>query len=239
MTSKKPKAAGKGANKTVPRPASKKDKSKVAKPKDCSASPPKTMHPTTPRRSSAGGKLSSSPSPEVAPEKSAPLKTVKPSFKVGELVVYPFHGVGVVKAIEKINVIGETKLYYTLDFRNGELTVKIPVEQQEEKGIRKIVGKADVETIISILKKKPPAEESDWKVRHNIYLEKLKSGDIYEAAKVARNLSKRGPEGELSMSEKRLLEASVQLLVHEIAHASRQPVEKVEAEISKHLRAGR
>lgn len=238
MTSKKPKAVGKGAKKTASVPAPKKNKPKAAKPKGRSTSPPKVMHPTTPRRQTAGVKLPPQPS-DVAPEKIAPPKSVKPSFKVGELVVYPFHGVGVVKAVEKINVIGETKLYYTLDFRNGELTVKIPVEQQEEKGIRKIVGKADVETIISILKKKPPAEESDWKVRHNIYLEKLKSGDIYEAAKVARNLSKRGPEGELSMSEKRLLEASVQLLVHEIAHASRQPVEKVEAEISKHLRAGR
>lgn len=161
------------------------------------------------------------------------------NFKVGEMVVYPFHGVGVVKGLEKLNITGEEKWYYTLDFRNGELTVKLPVEQQNEKGMRRVVGKGDVEKIMLILRKKPPAEESDWKVRYNLYLEKLKSGDIYEAAKVARNLSKRGPEGELSMSEKRLLEASVQLLVHEIATASREQIEKVEIEINKCLRSGR
>jgi len=175
---------------------------------------------------------------EVAAPKKAALKS-SAHFKQGEMVVYPFHGVGVVKGIEKMNVTGEERWYYTLDFRNGELTVKLPVDQQDEKGMRKVVGKADVETIMAILKKKPPTEESDWKVRYNLYLDKLKSGDIYEAAKVARNLSKRGPEGELSMSEKRLLEASVQLLVHEIATASREPIEKVETEINKCLRAGR
>lgn len=175
---------------------------------------------------------------EVAAPKKAALKS-SAHFKQGEMVVYPFHGVGVVKAIEKMNVTGEERWYYTLDFRNGELTVKLPVDQQDDKGMRKVVGKADVETIMTILRKKPPAEESDWKVRYNLYLDKLKSGDIYEAAKVARNLSKRGPEGELSMSEKRLLEASVQLLVHEIATASREPIEKVETEINKCLRAGR
>jgi CarD family transcriptional regulator len=172
-------------------------------------------------------------------EKKKPVTRSDAHFKVGEMVVYPFHGVGIVKGLEKLNITGDEKWYYTLDFRNGELTVKLPVEQQDEKGMRRVVGKADVEKIMTILRKKPPSEESDWKVRYNLYLEKLKSGDIYEAAKVARNLSKRGPEGELSMSEKRLLEASVQLLVHEIATASREPIEKVEGEINKCLRAGR
>jgi CarD family transcriptional regulator len=172
-------------------------------------------------------------------EKRKPVTRADANFKVGEMVVYPFHGVGIVKGLEKLNITGDEKWYYTLDFRNGELTVKLPVEQQDEKGMRRVVGKADVEKIMTILRKKPPSEESDWKVRYNLYLEKLKSGDIYEAAKVARNLSKRGPEGELSMSEKRLLEASVQLLVHEIATASREPIEKVEGDINKCLRAGR
>lgn len=172
------------------------------------------------------------------PQKKPALRS-EARFKKGEMVVYPFHGVGVVRDIEKLNVTGEDRWYYTLDFRNGELIVKLPVEQQDDKGMRKVVGKADVNTIMNILKKKPPSEEADWKVRYNLYLDKLKSGDIYEAAKVARNLSKRGPEGELSMSEKRLLEASVQLLVHEIATASREPIEKIESEINKCLRAGR
>lgn len=187
----------------------------------------------------AAGKGAPKAAPKAEEEKRPAATKSSAHFKQGEMVVYPFHGVGIVKAIEKINVTGEPRWYYTLDFRNGELTVKLPVDQQDEKGMRKVVGKADVDTIMNILKKKPPSEESDWKVRYNLYLEKLKSGDIYEAAKVARNLSKRGPEGELSMSEKRLLEASVQLLVHEIATASREPIEKVETEINKCLRAGR
>lgn len=178
--------------------------------------------------------------PAVPPlPKAKPLPRSAAIFKVGDHVVYPFHGVGVIKTIEKLNITGEDQWYYNLDFRNGELTVKLPVSQQSEKGMRKVIVRADVEKVMVVLKKKPPSEESDWKVRHNAYLEDLKSGDIYKAAKVARNLSKRGPEGELSMSEKRLLEAAVQQLVQEIAEASREPIEKVETEISKCLRAGR
>lgn len=182
------------------------------------------------------------PAAPVVDVKPVPTKKVgkgDAKFKVGEMVVYPFHGVGVVRSLEKMNITGEEKWYYTLDFRNGELTVKLPIEQQNERGMRKVVGRADVEKIMVILRKKPATEETDWKVRYNLYLEKLKSGDIYETAKVARNLSKRGPEGELSMSEKRLLEASLQLLIHEIASASREPVEKVETEINKCLRGSR
>lgn len=221
---KKPVKSAKGASPSKAKPAAKK-LAAAAKPK-------------SPEKSKAASKEKDKAPVAKEPEKK-PATKGSAKFKQGEMVVYPFHGVGVVKSIEKMNITGVDKWYYTLDFRNGELTVKLPVEQQDEKGMRRVVGKADVETIMVILRKKPPSEESDWKVRYNQYLEKLKSGDIYEAAKVARNLSKRGPEGELSMSEKRLLEASVQLLVHEIATASKEPIEKVESEINKCLRAGR
>lgn len=174
---------------------------------------------------------------ELVPKKKT--RAVKPKFKIDQQVVYPFHGVGLITLIDKIDITGEPKMYYTIDFRNGELTLKIPVDQQDERGMRKVVSKKEVPRIIGIIKKKPPVEESDWKVRHNLYLEKLKSGDIYETAKVARNLSKRGPQGELSMSEKRLLEASVQLLVHEIASASGEAIETVEVELSKILKGKR
>lgn len=243
-TIKKPaKSAGKGAArpKTVARASG--------------SAPPRKAAAATRPAAKASAKASAKPAAKPAPAKAPPVKAVTPApvdvpkpkpvtradalFKVGDHVVYPFHAVGVVRSIEKLNITGEETWYYNLDFRNGELTVKLPVSQQTEKGMRKVIGKAEVEKVMAVLKKKPPSEESDWKVRHNAYLEDLKSGDIYKAAKVARNLSKRGPEGELSMSEKRLLEAAVQQLVQEIAEASREPIEKVETEISKCLRAGR
>lgn len=177
--------------------------------------------------------------PAAKPGKKSPARATGARFKVGSMVVYPFHGVGVIRSLDKLNVTGEEKWYYTLDFRNGELTVKLPVDQQDERGMRHVIGRTDVQKIFATLRKKPTTEETDWKIRYNLYLEKLKSGDIHETAKVARNLAKRGPEGELSMSEKRLLEASMQLLIHEIASASGEPIEKVESEINKCLRGTR
>lgn len=180
------------------------------------------------------------PPPDAEAEiKKKPVTRNMAKYKVGQMVVYPFHGVGVVSSITKIDVTGDTVWYYTLNFRGGELTVMIPVEQQDQRGMRRVVGKSEVPKILALLKKRPNSEESDWKVRYNLYLEKLKSGDIYETAKVARNLTKRGPEGELSMSEKRLLEASMQLLVHEIAAASHQPIESVESEVNRLLKGRR
>lgn len=216
------KPSAKPAPKATPKAAPAKAASSKSAPK---AAVPKSGGPKTP--------------PPVLVPKPKPVTRADALFKVGDHVVYPFHGVGVIHSIEKINITGEDAWYYNLDFGNGALTIKLPVAQQSEKGMRKVIGRTEVEKVMVVLKKKPPSEESDWKVRHNAYLEDLKSGDIYKAAKVARNLSKRGPEGELSMSEKRLLEAAVQQLVQEIAEASREPIEKVETEISKCLRAGR
>lgn len=181
-------------------------------------------------------KAVSEPRTESKPK---PLPRSAARFKVGDYVVYPFHGVGKVRSLEKRDVMGEKVWYYTLDFRDGELTVYIPINQQDERGMRPIVKKKEIPKIINELKKRPSAEESDWKVRYNQYLEKLKSGDMLETAKVARNLRKRGPEGELSMSEKRLLEASMQLIVHEIATVTGRPVDDVEEEITQILKGRR
>lgn len=237
----KKKSSKKAAKKTAKKSVKKSAKKKVAK-----KASKKTATKKKAVKKTAAKKTASKKETPAARTTGSEAEAEKPKkkrsaaqFKVGEMIVYPFHGVGRVREVTKMDVTGVSQMYYIIDFRDGELTSFIPVEQQEERCLRRIVPKKEVDKIIAILKKKPGTEESDWKVRYNIYLEKLKSGDIYETAKVARNLSKRGPEGELSMSEKRLLEASMQLLIHEIAAASQQAVEKVETELNKFLRGGR
>ena len=126
--------------------------------------------------------------------------------------------------------------YYVIEFREGELTVMVPIEKQDEVGMRHTIAPREVPKVLRLLAKRVGTEEADWKVRHGLYLDKLKSGSIFAAAEVARNLSKRGPEGELSMSEKRLLESSYTLLIHEIATVRRQEPEKVKEEIERVLK---
>ena len=160
---------------------------------------------------------------------------MKLKFKKGQTIIYPFHGVGVVRSVERKMITGKRVMYYVLDFRDGDLTVMVPVDKGEEMGMRKVISQKELPKIYKILRKKVIEEEPDWKVRYNIYLEKLKSGSIQEAAEVARNLSRRAPEGELSMSEKRLLESSIALLVNEIATAKRTTPEKTKLELDKML----
>lgn len=195
--------------------------------------------PTKPkRRAPPSGAKTAGPKAAPSPRPDAPRRApAKPKFRVGEMVVYPFHGVGTIRALENRAVLdGQKRRYYVIEFREGELTVMVPVEKQDEVGMRRTISPREVPKVLSLLGKRVGTEEADWKVRHSLYLDKLKSGSIYAAAEVARNLSKRGPEGELSMSEKRLLESSFTLLVHEIATVRRQPPEKVKEEIEKILK---
>lgn len=165
-----------------------------------------------------------------------PARRAKPRYRVGERVVYPFHGVGTIRGIEMQEVMGVRRRYYRIEFREGELTVMVPIEKQDEVGMRRTIPPREVPKVIALLGKRVGTEEADWKVRHGLYLDKLKSGSIHAAAEVYRNLSKRGPEGELSMSEKRLLEAAYTILVDEISTVTKKPPEVVKEEIDRILK---
>lgn len=185
--------------------------------------------------SKSGPRRKTAPAVPAAPPPPKRLH-VKPKYRVGEMIVYPFHGVGTIRGIERREVMDERRLYYVIGFREGELTVMVPIEKQDEVGMRRTIAPREVPKVLRLLSKRVGTEEADWKVRHSIYLDKLKSGSIYAAAEVYRNLSRRGPEGELSMSEKRLLESSLSLLIHEIATVRRRGADEVKEEIERILK---
>lgn len=173
---------------------------------------------------------------KTAKKKTTSSRRPKAKFKPGQMIVYPFHGVGRVVGFEEHLFDGEKHWYYVIDFRDGELTVRFPVSRESEVAIRPVISRREAKKVIEVLARKKGKEEADWKARFAEYNEKLKTGDIYAAAEVLRNLTKRGPEGELSMSEKRLLDASHQLVIHELAVAEKRPIEEVEAEVYSLLR---
>lgn len=183
-------------------------------------------------------KKRASPRPSSKPRASRSRAGKRPRarFRVGQMIVYPFHGVGRIVGFERNDIAGEKKWYYAIDFRDGELTVRLPIERDREIAIRPVISSREADAVLKVLKGRKEKEETDWKARFAAYNEKLKTGDVHAAAEVMRNLSKRGPEGELSMSEKRLLDASTQLVIHEIAVAKKKTVEEVEAEIQLFLK---
>ncbi|WP_027717385.1 CarD family transcriptional regulator [Desulfovirgula thermocuniculi] len=150
-------------------------------------------------------------------------------FKVGDKVVYPMHGAGIIEAIEEKEVLGEKKQYYVLRFPVGDMKVMIPINNCREIGLREVIDRASVPKVLSVLKGKSTAMSSNWNRRYRANLEKMRSGDIYKVAEVVRNLTKREKERGLSSGEKRMLENARQILISELALATEMGEEKVQS----------
>ncbi|NLI14441.1 CarD family transcriptional regulator [Pelotomaculum propionicicum] len=147
-------------------------------------------------------------------------------FKIGDKVVYPMHGAGVIESIEEKEVLGEKRQYYILRLPVGDMKVMIPINNGEEVGLREVVGWEGVERVLSILRQQCSAMSPNWNRRYRANLEKIKSGNIYEVAEVVRNLIKRDQEKGLSSGERKMLENARQILISELVLATELEEEK-------------
>ncbi|HMB20162.1 MAG TPA: CarD family transcriptional regulator [Spirochaetota bacterium] len=138
-------------------------------------------------------------------------------YKVGDKIVYPMHGVGIIESIERKVVLGKRTEYYIVTIINSGMKVMLPTEKADEIGIRRIISKKEVSKVLNLLKKLDVETEDDWKLRYQGNIDKVKSGSIFEVAEVARDLYRRGREKELSIMERKLYENAYQLVIHEIA----------------------
>ena len=150
-------------------------------------------------------------------------------YNVGDKVVYPMHGAGVIDAIEEKEILGEKQSYYILKMP-GEVKVMVPILTAEEHGIRNIIDKAEAEKVINILEQDETEMEKNWNKRYRDNMDKMKSGNIYEIADVVRNLSFKQKEKGLSTGEKKMLYNAKQILVSELVlaeHATQDEVEEL------------
>jgi CarD family transcriptional regulator len=140
-------------------------------------------------------------------------------FKVGDKVVYPMHGAGVIEAIEEKEILGEYKRYYVMRLPIGEMKVMIPTNNVEGIGLREVIDEQEVEKVFDVLKASKGKMSTNWNRRYRANLEKIKSGDIYEVAEVVRNLAIRDKEKGLSTGERKMLDSARQILVSELVLA--------------------
>ena len=150
-------------------------------------------------------------------------------FNVGDKIVYPMHGAGVIDAIEEKDILGEKQSYYILKMP-GEVKVMVPTAKAEEIGVRNVIDKSSVDKVISVLEQDETAMDKNWNKRYRDNMEKMKSGDAYEIADVVRNLSFKQKEKGLSTGEKKMLNNAKQILVSELVlaeHASQEEVEQL------------
>lgn len=140
-------------------------------------------------------------------------------FKIGDKVVYPMHGAGVIEAIKNMDVLGKVKQYYILRMPIGDMKVMIPVSAVEDAGLRQVIDKETVCKVLEVLRKKRVASTANWNRRYRAHLEKLKTGDIFAIAEVVRNLTCRDKEKGLSTCERKMLDTARQILASELALA--------------------
>lgn len=149
-------------------------------------------------------------------------------FGVGDKIVYPMHGAGVIDSIEEKDILGEKQSYYILKMP-GEVKIMVPTAKAESIGVRNIIDKSSADKVIGILEKDETEMDKNWNKRYRDNMDKMKSGDVYEVADVVRNLAfKQKEKGSLSTGEKKMFSNAKQILISELVLAEHASAEEVE-----------
>jgi len=174
-------------------------------------------------------------------------------FNIGDKIVYPMHGAGIIEGIEEKEILGEKRKYYMMKMPIGDMKVMIPVDNVEEIGIREIIDEEELEKVLvdnveeigireiideeelekvlDILQGDKTKMPQNWNRRYRVNMEKIKSGDIFEIAAVVRNLMLRDAEKGLSTGERKMLNSAKQMLISEIVLVSNSDQEETEKRI--------
>ena len=141
-------------------------------------------------------------------------------YQIGDRIVYPMHGAGIIEQIEAKVILGEKRDYYVLRVPCGDMKIMIPVDKSDDIGVRSVIGSEDLSEIYATLSSGSSEMSSNWNRRYRENMEKLKTGDIREVAEVVRNLLRIDRERTLSTGEKKMLSNARQILASEIVLAS-------------------
>ena len=138
-------------------------------------------------------------------------------FKIGDLAVYPAHGVGRIESVESRQVSGKNQDFYIMKILENEMIIMIPVDKVSSVGLRDIIGVSEVTKVYDIMKKRDiPSDNQTWNRRYREYMEKIKTGSVYEVAEVLRDLYLLKEEKDLSFGERKLLDTAQSLLLKEL-----------------------
>jgi CarD family transcriptional regulator len=155
-------------------------------------------------------------------------------FSAGDMAVYPAHGVGRIQAIESQTIGGVDQAFYVMKILDNDMTIMIPTINSENVGLRAIISKEEVDKVIEILKERDIKISSQtWNRRYRDYMEKIKTGSVYEVAVVLRDLFILRVDKELSYGERKMMETAKNLLVKELSLAQKIDEEKIEQQIEE------
>jgi len=157
------------------------------------------------------------------------------TFEVGDKVIYPNHGLGIVEGIETKTILGTTCGFYHLRMVANETTVLVPLDNVEGVGLRRAIADGEVDRLFSLLCDGKIDNHQNWKSRFKDNSDKMRTGSIYDVVDVLKSLTFLAKSKNLSFREKRMLDRAKFLVISEIAEVLRQTAEAVEGRVDQAL----
>ena len=159
---------------------------------------------------------------------------LNPEFKVGDMAVYPAHGVGEITSIEKREIAGNTHQFYIMKILDSGMTIMVPTGNVRNVGLRELISIDEVDIVYDILRERDISiNEQTWNRRYREYMDKIKTGSVYEIAEVMRDLMLLRYEKELSFGERKMLDTARTLIVKELAIAQSEEEAMIADEIDQ------
>ena len=159
----------------------------------------------------------------------------KTRFQIGEHVVYPLQGVGIIKDIRERVIRDVPVLYYVIYIDMSDMTVSIPVDKVSESGVRAIVSAEDAVSALESISSSYEPVSVDWKARYQMNVDLIKEGSVFSIAKVVQGLYHRSKIKELPVQERKLYDNALCLLIDECSYALGKDKKEIEKTIFTHL----
>lgn len=156
-------------------------------------------------------------------------------YQIGDKVVHPMYGGGVVDSIVQKTVDGVVRDYYILKLPNRSMVVMVPTDNCEEIGVRRVVDQTQADQVMAAIPDIQVEMTSNWNHRYRENMERIKSGDLLEVAWVIKGLTQRDQERGLSTGERKMLHSARQILISEIVLSKNASYESVEKELDTAL----
>jgi len=156
-------------------------------------------------------------------------------FRIGDMIAHPMHGAGVIDSIEEKKMNGCTRMYYILKMPTGGMVVMIPTESTEQIGVRPIVDSSQADVLMEAISEIDAEMTSNWNRRYRENMQRIKSGDLLEVARVVKGLMTRDVEKGLSTGERKMLHSAKQIFISEIVLSKKLTYEEVESQLNASL----
>lgn len=150
-------------------------------------------------------------------------------YSVGDRVVHPMHGAGVIEEIKDMDIGGKKKKYYTVKFAVGSMITNIPVDSADKIGLRDVIDRGEAKKVLESFRTLKIEDDMNWNKRQRENMAKIKSGNIYEVLRVLKELMYRDMKKGLSTSERKTLGSAKQIVVSELVMSGFADVKDIEA----------